>query len=56
VEVQTLDLPSAGRPLDVVVASRPLAAGEAAVSIPEHLVITLDRIFESEFVGEYACV
>ncbi|GIL80626.1 hypothetical protein Vretimale_9217 [Volvox reticuliferus] len=52
VEVKTLDIPSAGRPLDVVVASRPLAAGEVAVSIPEHLCVTLDRIFESEFVAE----
>ncbi|GFR44785.1 hypothetical protein Agub_g6117, partial [Astrephomene gubernaculifera] len=52
VEVKTLDVPSAGRPLDVVVAGRPLAAGEVALSIPEHLCVTLDRIFESEFVAE----
>ncbi|KAG2424087.1 hypothetical protein HXX76_014763 [Chlamydomonas incerta] len=52
VEVKTLEMESAGRPLDVVVASRPLAAGETAISIPEHMCVTLDRVFESEFVAE----
>ncbi|KXZ43296.1 hypothetical protein GPECTOR_95g685 [Gonium pectorale] len=52
VEVRTVEVPSAGRPLDVVVAARPLAPGEVAFSVPEHLVLTLDRIFESEFVAE----
>ncbi|EFJ43572.1 hypothetical protein VOLCADRAFT_76643 [Volvox carteri f. nagariensis] len=52
VEVKTMDVPSAGRPLDVVVAGRSLAAGEVALSVPERLCLTLDRIFESEFVAE----
>ena len=35
-------------------AARPLAAGDTAICIPEHMCVTLDRIFESEFVGESA--
>lgn len=42
----------AGRPLDVTVAAQPLSAGEVALSIPEHLVVTLDRIFESQSLAE----
>lgn len=42
----------AGRPLDMTVAAQPLAAGELALSIPEHLVVTLDRVFESEALAE----
>ncbi|KAL6749765.1 hypothetical protein V8C86DRAFT_2833769 [Haematococcus lacustris] len=40
------------RPIDMAVASRPLQPGDLALSIPSHLVITLDRVFESEFVAE----
>jgi len=43
---------AAGRPLDVTVAAQPLSAGEVALSIPEHLVVTLDRIFESQSLAE----
>ncbi|GFH30742.1 rubis-subs-bind domain-containing protein [Haematococcus lacustris] len=38
----------------MAVASRPLQPGDLALSIPSHLVITLDRVFESEFVGGWA--
>eukprot|EP00878_Enallax_costatus_P010172 GHUV01010618.1.p1 GENE.GHUV01010618.1~~GHUV01010618.1.p1 ORF type:complete len:451 (+),score=91.21 GHUV01010618.1:1244-2596(+) len=41
-----------GRPLDMTVAAQPLKAGDLAVSIPEHLVVTLDRVFESEALAE----
>jgi len=40
------------KPIDMAVASRPLALGDCALRVPEHLVITLDRVFESEFVAE----
>ena len=40
---------------DMAVAARPLQPGDVALFIPEHLVITLDRVFESEFVGECTC-
>lgn len=36
----------------MAVASRPLQPGDMALFIPENLIITLDRVFESEFVGE----
>eukprot|EP00878_Enallax_costatus_P011624 GHUV01012133.1.p1 GENE.GHUV01012133.1~~GHUV01012133.1.p1 ORF type:complete len:193 (+),score=48.65 GHUV01012133.1:313-891(+) len=52
VKLQTLELPAAGRPLDMTVAAQPLKAGDLAVSIPEHLVVTLDRVFESEALAE----
>eukprot|EP00775_Hariotina_reticulata_P013147 gene13147-13277_t len=52
VELRTLEVPAAGRPLDVTVAAQPLSAGEVALSIPEHLVVTLDRIFESQSLAE----
>lgn len=42
----------AGRPLDVTVAAQPMAAGEVALSVPENLVVTLDRIFESQSLAE----
>lgn len=42
----------AGRPLDMTVAAQPLSAGELALSIPEHLVVTLDRVFESDTLAE----
>jgi histone-lysine N-methyltransferase SETD3 len=42
----------AGRPLDVTVAAQPLRAGDVALSVPEKLVVTLDRIFESEGLAE----
>jgi hypothetical protein len=41
-----------GRPLDVTVAACDLAAGDVALSVPENLVVTLDRIFESEGLAE----
>ena len=41
-----------GRPLDVTVAATPLQPGDVALSIPEELVVTLDRIFECENLGE----
>jgi len=39
-------------PIDMAVAARPLQPGDVALFMPEHLVITLDRVFESEFVAE----
>lgn len=41
-----------GRPLDVTVAAADLKAGDVALSVPENLVVTLDRIFESEGLAE----
>jgi hypothetical protein len=40
-----------GAPLDIAVASSDLAAGDVALSIPERLCVTLDRVFEDETVG-----
>ena len=37
-----------GNAIDVSVAERDLAAGELALRIPDHLVITLSRVFEDE--------
>lgn len=53
VEIQTVELQGALRPLDLVVARGPLKPGDVALRIPDNLIITLDRIFESEFVGEH---
>ncbi len=44
------------RPVDMVVAKRRVRAGEVVLRIPERLVVTLDRIFESEFVGACAAL
>eukprot|EP00882_Tetradesmus_deserticola_P007868 GHRQ01008282.1.p1 GENE.GHRQ01008282.1~~GHRQ01008282.1.p1 ORF type:complete len:243 (+),score=80.61 GHRQ01008282.1:315-1043(+) len=52
VELRTLEVPAAGRPLDVTVAAQPLRAGDVALSVPAQLVVTLDRIFESEGLAE----
>jgi hypothetical protein len=41
-----------GRPLDVTVAACDIKAGDVALSVPENLVVTLDRIFESEGLAE----
>jgi len=41
-----------GRPLDVVVASRPVKAGERVLEIPERLVITLDKVFQDAELAE----
>jgi len=41
-----------GRPLDVVVARSPLSPGDVALRVPDRLVVTLDRVFESEGLGE----
>jgi hypothetical protein len=43
---------TAGRPLDVTVAACDIKAGDVALSVPENLVVTLDRIFESEGLAE----
>ncbi|KIY92483.1 hypothetical protein MNEG_15480, partial [Monoraphidium neglectum] len=52
VTIRTLEVASAGRPLDVTVAAQPLAAGEVALSIPDELVVTVDRIVQSETLAE----
>eukprot|EP00873_Tetraselmis_striata_P018202 jgi/Tetstr1/438466/TSEL_027021.t1 len=39
-------------PLDIAVAAGPLSAGEVALSVPERLCVTLDRVFEDETVAE----
>ncbi|BDA45553.1 probable actin-histidine N-methyltransferase [Coccomyxa sp. Obi] len=41
-----------GNTLDVSVAARDLQAGELALRIPDHLVITLDRVFEDDTLAE----
>lgn len=41
-----------GRHIDVSVAKRDIAAGEAVLRLPEHLVVTLDQVFENETVAE----
>ncbi|GAX79600.1 hypothetical protein CEUSTIGMA_g7041.t1 [Chlamydomonas eustigma] len=40
------------QPLDTLVARQKIAPGQVLIDIPEKLVITLDRVFESEFVAE----
>lgn len=40
------------QPLDAVVVKNHVPAGQTLIDIPEKLVISLDRIFESEFVAE----
>ena len=37
-----------GNALDVTVAAHDLAEGDIALRIPEHMVITLSRVFEDE--------
>ena len=41
-----------GATVDVVVASGPLAAGDAALRVPECLIVTLDRVFEDSTLAE----
>lgn len=50
--IRTLQPPGSSKPLDMAVAARDLAAGEVALSVPEQLTVTLDRIFESDTVAE----
>lgn len=38
--------------MDVTVAAADLKAGDVALSVPQNLVVTLDRIFESEGLAE----
>lgn len=45
---------AAGRPLDVTVAAQPLQPGAVALSISDELVVTVDRIVQSETLG--ACI
>ncbi|KAF8059135.1 setd3 [Scenedesmus sp. PABB004] len=52
VTLATLDVPAAGRPLDVTVAAAALSAGDVAISVPDRLVVTLDRVFESEGLAD----
>ncbi len=40
------------RPLDLVVAARPLSPSDVALRIPDNLVISLERVFGSVFVGQ----
>ncbi|KAI8466475.1 MAG: hypothetical protein J3K34DRAFT_433512 [Monoraphidium minutum] len=52
VTLRTLEVAAAGRPLDVTVAAAPLAAGAVALSVPDELVVTVDRIVQSETLAE----
>jgi hypothetical protein len=52
VSLRTLEIAAAGRPLDVTVAAVPIAPGDVALSIPDELVVTVDRIVQSETLGE----
>lgn len=52
VDIQTLELPAAGRPLDMTIAKIPLQPGDVALSIPDKLVVTLEQIFEDETFAE----
>lgn len=52
VELRQIELPGSGRPLDHLVAAQPLKAGDVALQVPKNLIITLDRVFESDFVAE----
>ena len=51
VTLRTLEVAAAGRPLDVTVAAAPLAEGDVALSVPDELVVTVDRIVQSEALG-----
>lgn len=50
VELQEMEVD--GCKIDVSVAARDIEAGETALRIPDHLVVTLDRVFEDETVAE----
>lgn len=50
VTLQSITL--AGVDVDVTVASQPLFPGDLALRIPEHLIVTLDRVFEDSAVAE----
>ena len=51
VTLRTLDVAAAGRPLDVTVAAAPVAPGDVVLSVPDELVVTVDRIVQSEALG-----
>ncbi len=50
--IRTLQPPGSSKPLDMAVAARDLAAGDVALSIPDHLTVTLDRVFEDNSVAD----
>lgn len=54
--LRTLEVAAAGRPLDVTVAASALSPGDVALSIPDELVVTVDRIVQSETLGEICLV
>lgn len=50
VDVRSVDVN--GRTLDRTVACRDLSPGDVAFSIPSKLVVTLDRVFKDDTLGE----
>ncbi|CAL5228874.1 g12088 [Coccomyxa viridis] len=50
VEIQ--EVVQEGNSLDITTAARDLKQGDLALRIPEHLIITLDRVFEDEALAE----
>lgn len=46
----------AGRSIDRTVAKHNLEAGDVAMSIPDDLVVTLDRVFQDESLGKVLVV
>jgi histone-lysine N-methyltransferase SETD3 len=41
-----------GQDVDITVAAQPLAPGDVALRMPEHLIVTLDRVFEDNTLAE----
>lgn len=52
VTAQTVSFRKSGSEVDLTVASMPLSKGDIALRVPEHLIVTLDRIFENEALAE----
>ncbi|PRW57651.1 3-oxoacyl-[acyl-carrier] synthase chloroplastic isoform A [Chlorella sorokiniana] len=50
VTLQTVD--REGIEVDVTVAAQPLAPGDIALAVPEHLIVTLDRVLEDNTLAE----
>ena len=52
VTAQKIQFRANGHEVDLTVAAEPLAEGDIALRIPEHLIVTLDRVFEDEALAE----
>jgi hypothetical protein len=46
--VQTVQFRKNGKSVDLTVASEPLSPGDVALRVPEHLIVTLDSVFQDD--------